>query len=257
MTQRSLNIAFIVAGMMLLLGGLLFHDRALVALPFAGVGGSVLATGLVNLALNYRKEQLPWLQPIERFAHQVDFMRTNHQVEIFLEVRDGTVHVRKHHRFTLVNPYPWSRKREYVLRTDASCSPSGGFYCVREPDDTILEGENLKKLLKLEANEYVFRKDYRIQPGAANRFEFQSRETYRLRDRLVWTVQDFCDDFFVKIHGRKENLKLKINHHLEQAILSRCEYSSAEGATIFHFNSEVFPYQGFELSWNFENWREE
>jgi hypothetical protein len=118
----------------------------------------------------------------------------------------------------------------------------------------LLEGPLLAGYVTSESGKHVFRKTYDLQPGDKNAFEFRSVDYYRLADRLIWTVQDLSENFFVRIRnqtGRNNVLKVKINHHCEQDILDQMKRIEESNEIIFEFNTEILPYQGFEIMWDF------
>jgi hypothetical protein len=88
----------------------------------------------------------------------------------------------------------------------------------------------------------------------ALKFEYKTYGVYRLNDRLVWTVQELSENFDVTIIFEsglnRKNLKGWVNHHDRENISLR---DGVDGkAKNIAFTTPVFPYQGFELSWDFD-----
>lgn len=254
MTAKTLNVGFIVVGLIVMLTGLVVLKHELVATPLISVGASVLSTGLVNFALTNRLRPLPIGSIVEALGKRIEFMRMNQVAIITFSTEGNRVRLDKLHRYSLRNPSVFPRTRKVEMYTPAATSgPSGGFALVIEPDGTQLEGDALGELVTYRNGKYIFSKTYRLQPGDGNTFEFRSYEYFRMRDRLSWTVQDLSDDFRVRIinqTGVPNAFEIQIKHHHEKEIIEAIKPIESAGETQFEFNSELLPYQGFDVIWD-------
>ena len=255
MNSHFLNIVIGVVGLVLMLAGLVFLRTEVVAIPLTGIGGSILATAVVNWILTRRFESIPINSIVEALAQKTQFMRTQHEVELIFTIKNDKLHLEKRHKYNLHNPSRFRRSRTISMFTDAPTSnPNSfaGFQLVVEPDGTQLEGDLISTHISHQDGKYVFSKTYDLQPGDGNSFEFRSHDTYRLTDRLIWTVQDISDNFTVRIinHTRFDNpFTVKINHHREKEIVEQMKRLDSASEIMFQFNCEILPYQGFEIMW--------
>ena len=257
--HKSLNVAIGAIGLVCMLLGLLFLPTPVLAIPLTGIGGSILATALVNWVLTYRLETLPITSIVEALARATQFMRIHHEVELLFNLDNGMVRLDKRHCYCLRNPSRYVRAHRVSLFDDSPATPSvlnGGFQVVVEPNGTTIEGEALKRYVTIDSGKYVFAKTYDLQPGDSNYFEFRSYAYYRLADRLIWTVQDLADNFRVRIinrTGQPHAFNVKVNHHREAAIKEQIKDLAVNNELLIDFNAEVLPYQGFEIMWNLAN----
>lgn len=256
METSRLNLLIGALGLILMLTGLLLLSKPMLATPLTGVGGSILATTLVNWIITRRLASLPINSIIEALARKTDFMRTRQEAELTFTLENGCVRLKKLHRYYLRNPSHFVRSRKVSMYTDVSPDNSdvtGGFEAVIEPDGTTLEGDLLANYVIQKDSKHIFRKTYDLQPGDSNSFEFRSFDCYRTRDRLIWTVQDLSDGFRVRIKnrtGRRNAFKVKVNHHREREIQDQMKRLDLSDEIIFEFNAEILPYQGFEIMWD-------
>lgn len=244
-------------GLVMMLIGLTFLRTAVVAIPLTGVGGSILATAIVNWLLTRRLDFLPLDSIIEALAQKVHFVRMDHEAEVSLSIDNGLVRLEKRHRYRLRNPSRFVRTRVISMFTDDSPSTDieGGFLLVIGPDGNPLQGEELKPYITHPNGKHMFSKAYDLQPGDKNAFEFRSFDYYRTVDRLIWTVQDLADDFRIRIRnntGMPDAFTVKINHHREEEIFRRRQVVASSNETLINFDCEVLPYQGFEVMWKFD-----
>lgn len=261
MNTYSLNLIVGGIGMIIMLVGLLMFDNpkteSVLGTPLTGIGGSVLATAIVNWILTRQLGSIPISSIVEALAQKTKFMRTNQEAELTFAYQDGRVRLEKRHLYHLRNTRHYTRPHRISMFTDTSPASDmhrSGFVLVIEPDGTKLEGESLTRYVSFESGKHVFRKTYDLQPGDKNAFEFRSVDYYRLSDRLIWTVQDLSENFRVRIKnqtGQKNVFKVKINHHCEQDVLDQMKMIEDSNEIIFEFNTEILPYQGFEVMWDF------
>lgn len=256
--HHSLNVAVAVAGLVIMLLGLLFLQTPMIAIPLTGVGGSVLATALVSWILTRRLETLPIASIVEALARATQFMRTHHEVELLFTIENGLVRLDKRHCYCLRNPSKFTRPHRIDLFDDSPAIrtvPRGGFQAVVEPDGTRVDGEALKRYVHNDSGKSVFTKTYDLQPGDSNSFEFRSYAYYRLADRMIWTVQDLADNFRVRIinhTGRANAFDIKVNHHHEASIKNQIKDFPSNHEILIDFNVEILPYQGFEIMWDLD-----
>lgn len=257
MNTSSLNFIVGGIGLIIMLVGLLPLIPSSIGTPLTGVGGSILATALVNWILTRQLGSIPISSIVEALALKTEFMRTNHEAELTFTLQDGRVKLEKRHLYHLRNTRHYTRPRRISMFTDTSPASDmhrSGFVLVLEPDGTKLEGESLARYVSSESGKHMFRKTYDLQPGDKNAFEFRSVDYYRLADRVIWTVQDLSENLRVRIKnqtGRKNVFKVKINHHCEKDILDQMKLIEESNEIIFEFNAEILPYQGFEIMWDF------
>lgn len=255
----SINLITGIIGFALMLAGLVFMRTDVIALPCTGIGGSILATAIVNWIFMRQWHGLPIPQIAEALAHKTEFMRTRQEAELTFIVDRGRIKLEKRHKYSVRNPSWYKRTYTISVFTDASRAAlydSCGFQIIIEPDGTKLEGDKLQAFIRKEYGKHFFYKTYDLQPGDSNAFEFRSIDYYRLLDRLIWTVQDLSDGFLVRIinkTGISNPFEIKINHHRDGEILSQLKHLDVAGEIIFEFNSEILPYQGFEIMWDITN----
>ncbi len=257
MNTNSLNLVLGGIGLIIMLFGLLLLNQPLIATPLTGIGGSVLATALVNWILTRNFGNIPISSIVEALAQKTEFMRTEQEAELTFTLHGDRVKLEKRHRYHLRNTRRYIRPHRISMFTDTSLATDidrSGFVLVLEPDGNKLEGSLLDSYVISESGKHVFRKTYHLQPGDKNVFEFRSVDYYRLADRLIWTVQDLSEDFLIRIRnqtGRNNVFKVKINHHCEKDILDQMKLLEESNEIIIEFNAEILPYQGFEIMWDF------
>jgi len=115
MNTYSLNHVVGGIGLIILLVGLLpeSHPLGLPSLgpPLTGVGGSILATALVNWILTRQLGSIPISSIVEALAQKTEFMRTNHEAELTFTLQDGRVKLEKRHLYHLRNTRHYTRPR--------------------------------------------------------------------------------------------------------------------------------------------------
>ena len=95
-----------------------------------------------------------------------------------------------------------------------------------------------------------------IPANEAMKFEFHSYGIYRLSDRIVWIIQTLSDDLVVTAKNNThfaKRLGYQIIHpHYEKIERDDGIVRANNTLTIDFGNSRILPYQGFEVSWDFE-----
>jgi hypothetical protein len=263
--HQKLNVWVSVAGMLLLMSSTSLYlavdnpNRQLqwIVSLLAGVGGSVLATGITNSIMAMRL--LPnALEPVlEALSPRTRVVRRNHTLALDFDFEGGFVHLTKVHKFELVNSGA-QIQRTLSMYTDTVAwrhESRGGFTRVIQPNEEDLEGESLKRRLESKNGKMVFRKQFRLPHKVPSPFAFYSHEYYRKADRLIWTVEDLAEDFQITIHNRTgvTGFIVKINHHRENEIKVRHHIHNSNHEEIsFSFGCPILPYQGFELMWDLD-----
>jgi hypothetical protein len=252
------NLLASIVGFVLMLVALVFLHSELIALPFSAIGGSILATVIVNYILIRKWHGLPITLIAEALASKTKFMRMEQEAELIFEIDNGLIKLKKRHKYSLENNYIFKKRIELSMFTDspkARPSDKCGFQAIIEPDGKELIGEALKPFIKHENGKHIFCKEYKLDRGHKNnQFEFHSVAYYRLTDRLIWTVQELSDGFNVRIINKTgiiDPFEVKINHHKECDIsVKKTSIDTGDGyEKRFEIYSEILPYQGFEIMW--------
>jgi hypothetical protein len=270
MDSNTLNTFLGLIGLVILLVGLIFvgmdNDKfQMYILPLTGVGASVLSTAVVNAILNVKMKDILIKSIMTALQEKTQFIRDNHSLELRLYQEGNEIKVVGQHEFTLHNQskfFKAVKKMEIYTDVGSFNHRKGGFDSIQEPSGFQLSGEELKNQITHENGKKYFKKNYTILPDGKARFEFTTFGYYRLIDRMIWTVQDLSTDFSVKIinlTGIQNCMRVKINHHKEADIINAHNQmkpywndGDKREEIRFDFNSEILPYQGFELLWNFE-----
>jgi len=256
--KEPFNLIAGIFGFVLMSVALFFLRIEVIALPFSTIGGSILATVIVNSIFIRKWRGLPIPVIAEALASKTKFIRKEQECELIFEIDNTLIKLKKRHRYSLYNPFPYKMPHTLSMFTDSSKAirlEKSGFKVVIEPDGKELTGENLKLFIKYENGKHNFLKGgYKLNPGYKNnQFEFHSVVYYRLIDRLIWTVQELSHGFKVRIinkTGITDPFEIKINHHRESDIPVKLPLDTGDGyEQRIEIDSEILPYQGFELTW--------
>jgi len=127
---------------------------------------------------------------------------------------------------------------------------SGGFTEVRHNGKPV----GISDKIRYEKTKARFIDKIRVNPADKATFEYHTYGLYRLKDRLVWTVQELSDGFTVTVENGTQlpfgNLLYWINHHDREVIKIDKPFKTVD---VIEFLCPVFPYQGFEMSWDFQD----
>ena len=91
MNMSALNLVVGAIGLIIMLVGLLLLDHPLLATPLTGIGGSVLATALVNWILTRSFGNIPISSIVEALAQKTKFMRTEQEAELTFTLHEDQV----------------------------------------------------------------------------------------------------------------------------------------------------------------------
>jgi len=132
----------------------------------------------------------------------------------------------------------------------------GGFKYVKIGDRRFLK-ENLDAQISINAEQTTkcFKFHLSIPIGKTETFEYHTYGIYRLDELFVWTFQEMSDNIKLSVKNDTDYEKTfiyKINHHnCEEIENGRIDRSQKNFDTI-DFREFIFPYQGFEISWDFK-----
>ncbi len=232
-----------------------------------GIVGSMLATVHFNDLLSRRLMGLPFKTILEALSERTKFIRKKHRLILEFRLKGRSVEVRKIHRYQLCNPGP-ALKHTVAMYTDSlswnNKGATGGFESI-VIGGSRFAGESLKNEVSLgNDGKRHFSKECDFPANGTIDFEFTSKESYRLKDRLIWTVEDLSDDFDITMNVHAfgaEKLRVKINHHRSDRInpykekAEDVDHATGTKFEVLHFafGSEILPYQGFEIMWDLES----
>jgi hypothetical protein len=266
---RSWQRVGIVGGTLLVAGAIALiakpsHDHSfqqslltLVSVIFVGVGGSVLASGLVARMVSRQVFGIDIGDAVEALRGASALTRSNQTLELTVELAGNGVRVTAEHRFDLISARPYRQRLPFRLYTDVARwgANGGGFSSVVEPDGSVLQEESLRKQVRTTEGKAEFEKEYDFYPRRPARFVIATYGLFRASDRLIWTVEHLSSDFDVRIRdlrGSPSDVHVKINHHRSGDISKAMGPVRPTGQgrlTEFAYLGEVLPYQGFELQW--------
>jgi hypothetical protein len=257
----ALGCALIPLGIIIsFIDGVFFDVVSLVALS---IGASLFATGLANRLLNRRVKDVILSSVMSALRAQSELVRYNHRLELRITLHNSEeIMIFGNHRYSYQNPASFPKTRNLVLFTDVGrqgTERKGGYERVRIGKE-LLEGTKLEKYITEQNNKVYFSKPIKIEKMKPLDLQIETYGLYRLRDRLVWTVSELSEGFDIKVVNETNmsgEIDFKINHHNESLIRDQIEDKSfkftAREEKAIHFNSEVLPYQGFEMIWSFNN----
>ncbi len=223
-----------------------------VAVVLVGVGGSLLATGLVARLVANQVYGIDVTAALEALRGTSYLARANQTVTITLEVDGDDVIATGKHEFDVVSSSRLAQLRPLSLYTDVGSD--GGFYSIKEPGGHRLTGEELAKHVHKKEGKKNFEKRYFFRHGQTYRFVVQTFGRFRMNDRLIWTVEHISKDFVLRVIDRRGAgvpACVMINHHRQEAIDGdRKTHETPQGfELVIDYLGEVLPYQGFELQW--------
>lgn len=120
MNTSLLNLVIGGIGLIIMLVGIIVRRDDMFGPPLTGIGGSILATALVNWILTRQLGNIPISSIVEALAQKTEFMRTNHEAELTFTLQDGRVKLEKRHLYHLRNTRHYTRPRRIPMFTDTS-----------------------------------------------------------------------------------------------------------------------------------------
>ena len=222
-----------------------------------GLGASLLASGVAARLISNQVVGLDIAEAIEALRGTSPLVRSNQTIEITLRAKDSTISAKAEHRFEVLSSF--NRRRSITLRlyTDvARWGSDGGFSCVVEPDGTALRDEDLGHFVREVSGRPQFEKTYNFRPGVPEGLVVETFAAFRLRDRLIWTIEQISRDLRVRVNdytGLEGQVDVKINHHRSREISEGIRRRTSRDGQVseFAFIGAVLPYQGFELQWEY------
>jgi len=86
-------------------------------------------------------------------------------------------------------------------------------------------------------------------------FDYYPYGIFRLRDRLIWTFQVMSNGLRLTVKSDTDDKngfsKYIINHHNREKIKAGIADSQQQNLEVLDFGDHILPYQGFEISWDF------
>lgn len=228
----------------------------LMAAIFLGLGASLVASGLAARLISNQVVGLDFGEALEALRGSSPVTRSNQTIEITLRAAGDVIEVKAEHRFDLVSSFRRTRRLPLRMYTDVGrWGAAGGFACVVEPDGNSLRGELLTPFVKEVAGKPQFEKVFDFRPGRPESFIAETYATFRLTDRLIWTIEHISRDLKLRVNDYSRltgDVDIKVNHHRSREITDAIRVRNARDGTVreVDFVSELLPYQGFELQWH-------
>jgi hypothetical protein len=98
-----------------------------------------------------------------------------------------------------------------------------------------------------------FTDNIKFNKGKKVKCEYHTFAIYRYDDRLIWTIQELCEDMKITVKddtGLDRNISCWINHPNGETIIAG-KRNIEDNIIEFSFGNTILPYQGIELSWSF------
>lgn len=230
---------------------------SLLSIVGAGVGASLLASGLTAAILSRQIWGLDIAEAMEALRGSSFLYRANQSIEITMSSKGQGIRIDAEHKFDLQGNFRKKRQVLFSLYTDvARWGTGGGFVSIVEPSGSVLRGADLENYMKRDSGKIQFERIYTFKPGMGETFIIETYGEFRKSDRLFWTIEHISADLTVRINdytGLEGGLGVKINHHRSANIEENFRRRPNNSGTVleFEFLGEVLPYQGFELQWSY------
>lgn len=255
---RSTNFIGII-GIIFIFTGILFsiYNNVLGSI-IIGIGTSTFSAVIVTKIVTPDVGAIPVSNIIEALSEKTKFIRTEQTAVLTFKICGDYIKVEKRHEYKLKNPRDRDLYHTVSMYTDKSPDeslPSVGLTYISGSDEKTFNSDELENggFIKKIDGKWVFNREYLIRHRNDNKFVFCSTQYYRLTDRLIWTIEELSRDFKVTIFNLTDNkdpFYIKINHHQEKIIRGKIKSIGIEGNKEFRFDSEILPYQGFEIMWD-------
>lgn len=243
------------------------------------IGGTTTLTALGKFVydVEFHRNEVAY-RAYTRLKKYAKIIRRNHTLKLILEKNESvcldepTILIRGLHEYKLFNnSFVNSLPVYFEIYTDIGrqCgdAKSGGFERVIV-DHIPLSDYKLRESLVTKHHKQYIEIKTEIQKRKEMQFEYHTYGIFRMKDRLIWTVQELSENFDIEVtnktgfsigqfnaNGKNNEIIFKINHHNENLISQNKIICSKddEGNDIYNisFDSEILPYQGFEMSWDF------
>lgn len=257
------HIGVISSGLLLIIIGILclnFYNGTISSALFTA-GISMVAIDITSLINDTEPTNKVVEKAYQNLKRNTKIVRDNQRLKIFMTYDNSIdmIVISAFQEFDLKNAnnyHLFKFDNIFTIYTDigrSSKNNSDGFQQVKIENE-VLSGKQLRTFLREDKDKAktYFTKPIQILQKKSLHFEISTEGYYNLNDQLIWTVQNLSEDFDVQIYDKtnlKSDIKIKINHHNEDKILPHYDEKSKE--YYFNFNSEILPYQGFELMWFF------
>lgn len=278
----TFGLAVVVIGIFILINFDLNYIG--IAGTLISIGGTAALTALTKFVydIEFRRNEVAY-KAYKRLKKYAQIVRRDHTLKLILEKVESKdcfdkpmIRVRGVHKYKLFNnSFVRSLLVHIEIYTEIGrqCgeSKSGGFERILVDNIPLSDYELRESLVKKRHRQYLELKTA-IKKRKEIQFEYHTYGNFSLKDQLIWTVQDLSENFHIEITNKtgysirqfdtnedKNNNEIifKINHHHENLISQdKIIYSKDDdGNDIYNisFDSEILPYQGFEMSWNFSD----
>jgi len=243
-----------------------------VLIAFVALFGAVFAPifmKIIDIKINYINDDFPKNQIVESakawLESSSDIIRSEQTIDLCFEsVKHNTedmIKITAVHKYIVHNSFPdkaLSVPVKIYSGLGRGKSAEGGFEYVKI-NDTEFSGDLLRVHIATNEEQTIkhFIYNLSIPIGGSASFEYHSYGIYRLEDRLIWTFQRMSDNIRLSVKNdtnfKDKLFKYKINHHDCEAIENgRINRSSQQNRDTINFDDYIFPYQGFEISWDFK-----
>ena len=277
LTVMAFGFTVVIVGILVLI----YADSTYtgIAGTLISIGGTATLTALTKFIYDFefRRNEVAY-KAYKRLKKYAQIVRHDHTLKLVLEKDDSldepTILVRGIHKYKLFNySFVCSLPVHFEIYTDIGrqCgdAKSGGFERIIV-DHVPLSDYKLREYLVTKHHKQYFELKTVIQKRKEMQFEYHTYGLFQMKDRLIWTIQELSENFHIEVTNKtgysigefdtnkNENnneIIFKINHHHENLISQDKIICSKDdkGNDIYNisFDSEILPYQGFEMSWDF------
>jgi hypothetical protein len=275
---RALDIAviatFVVTSMLSIALAIVYSQLLLLLITFATISGGLSYVPLRNILMNRsasKSETHPVIQKaVEWLGTENTVVRTKHTLELTLSAESNAcetfVKVTGVHSYELTN-YATSEGGKLPIDIYTDLGPDLGLTGLERGGFESISVNNIPlsrdKITEINRNvinnaKVCYEDDVDITAERSMLFKYVTFAYYRPKDRLIWTVQDISDDFVVTIVNNTDLasdfpcFKYWYNHHKRKNIHPiRNRHNLPRNVEQIRFPDFVLPYQGLEISWDF------
>ncbi|MCL2357548.1 MAG: hypothetical protein FWC70_10450 [Defluviitaleaceae bacterium] len=216
----------------------------------------------LSIMINRPEKNNPVVKSAYDFIEQRSFfIRTNQTIELTLDLieKDNSkyIEITGIHLYTVYSPNTSKPSDFFVYYRPElgkqSKANNGGFKRVLIGNKSCKKDINFSKFLSTKKHEIAFKYVDTIEPNNSLDFEFHTCGVYELKGRVTWAILDLCDGLILRIKNQTGlsggKLEYSVNHHKKEEIESKIKSCVMNDEICF--NHPIFPYQGFEISWDF------